>query len=128
MLDVELGSEESQNGSNGSSAPERAPGPVHKRIRMMSDSEPDSSPVKIVSAASNHRSKSLQLRDPHLTSTRNEENFGTLQHLSCPYIARLKSHHVEEDNSESDDDEFTGKGLVYDSDKEEEGPFMKVIF
>ena len=43
-------------------------------------------------------------------------------------LFRLKSHHVEEDNSESDDDEFTGKGLVYDSDKEEEGPFMKVIF
>ena len=29
---------------------------------------------------------------------------------------------MEEDNSESDDDEFTGKGLVYDSDEEEEGP------
>ena len=42
MLDGELGSEESQNESNGSSAVERAPGLVHKRIRMMSDSEPDS--------------------------------------------------------------------------------------
>ena len=29
---------------------------------------------------------------------------------------------MEEDNSESDDDEFTGKGVVYDSDEEEEGP------
>ena len=37
-------------------------------------------------------------------------------------LSRLKSHHVEEDNSESDDDEFTGKGVVYDSDEEEEGP------
>ena len=37
-------------------------------------------------------------------------------------ICRLKSHHVDEDNSESDDDEFTGKGVVYDSDEEEEGP------
>ena len=35
---------------------------------------------------------------------------------------RLKSHHVDEDNSESDDDEFTGKGVVYDSDEEEDGP------
>jgi len=35
---------------------------------------------------------------------------------------RLKSHQVEEDNSESDDDEFTGRGLVFDSDEEEEGP------
>jgi len=35
---------------------------------------------------------------------------------------KLKSHHVDEDNSESDDDEFTGKGVVYDSDEEEEGP------
>lgn len=35
---------------------------------------------------------------------------------------RLKSHQVDEDNSESDDDEFTGKGLVFDSDEEEEGP------
>jgi len=35
---------------------------------------------------------------------------------------RLKSHQVDEDNSESDDDEFTGKGVVYDSDEEEEGP------
>ena len=26
---------------------------------------------------------------------------------------KLKSHHVDEDNSESDDDEFTGKGVVY---------------
>ena len=34
----------------------------------------------------------------------------------------MKSHHVDEDNSESDDDEFTGKGVVYDSDEEEEGP------
>ena len=37
-------------------------------------------------------------------------------------LRRLKSHHVEEDNSESDDDEFTGKGIVYDSDEEEDGP------
>lgn len=29
---------------------------------------------------------------------------------------------MDEDNSESDDDEFTGKGVVYDSDEEEEGP------
>ena len=35
---------------------------------------------------------------------------------------KLKAHHVVEDNSESDDDEFTGKGLVYDSDEEEDGP------
>lgn len=35
---------------------------------------------------------------------------------------RLKSHQVDEDNSESDDDEFTGRGLVFDSDEEEEGP------
>jgi len=35
---------------------------------------------------------------------------------------RLKSHQVDEDNSESDDDEFTGKGVVFDSDEEEEGP------
>ena len=35
---------------------------------------------------------------------------------------RLKSHHVDEDNEESDDDEFTGKGVVYDSDEEEDGP------
>lgn len=35
---------------------------------------------------------------------------------------KVKAHHVDEDNSESDDDEFTGKGLVYDSDEEEEGP------
>ena len=34
----------------------------------------------------------------------------------------MKSHQVDEDNSESDDDEFTGKGLVFDSDEEEEGP------
>ena len=40
-----------------------------------------------------------------------------------PYINnKLKSHHVDEDNSESDDDEFTGKGVVYDSDEEEDGP------
>ena len=32
-----------QNGANGSSEEVR---PVHKRIRMLSDSEPDSSPVK----------------------------------------------------------------------------------
>jgi len=39
------------------------------------------------------------------------------------YITKkVKAHHVDEDNSESDDDEFTGKGLVYDSDEEEEGP------
>merc|ERR1719228_3222433 len=35
---------------------------------------------------------------------------------------KLKAHHVVEDNSESDDDEFTGRGLVFDSDEEEEGP------
>ena len=29
---------------------------------------------------------------------------------------------MDEVNSESDDDEFTGKGVVYDSDEEEEGP------
>jgi len=39
-----------------------------------------------------------------------------------PVKHKLKAHHVTEDNSESDDDEFTGKGLVYDSDEEEEGP------
>ena len=27
---------------------------------------------------------------------------------------------MDEDNSESDDDEFTGKGVVFDSDEEEE--------
>jgi len=39
-----------------------------------------------------------------------------------PTKHKLKAHHVMEDNSESDDDEFTGKGLVYDSDEEEDGP------
>jgi len=103
VLDGELGSEESQNGSNGSSAAERAPGPVHKRIRMMSDSEPDSSPVKVVSEQPSHHKSPVKGPSPYINK-------------------KLKSHHVEEDNSESDDDEFTGKGLVYDSDEEEEGP------
>lgn len=39
-----------------------------------------------------------------------------------PTKHKLKAHHVMEDNSESDDDEFTGRGLVYDSDEEEDGP------
>jgi len=33
---------------------------------------------------------------------------------------KMKAHHVNEDNSESDDDEFTGKGIVYDSDEDDE--------
>ena len=32
------------------------------------------------------------------------------------------SPYVDEDNSESDDDEFTGKGVLYDSDEEEDRP------
>ena len=39
---------------------------------------------------------------------------------------RLKSHQVDEDNSESDDDEFTGKGVVFDSDEEEEVCLVQV--
>ena len=36
------------------------------------------------------------------------------------YISKkVKSHHVDEDNDESDD-EFTGKGIVYDSDEDDE--------
>merc|ERR1719500_1153859 len=46
----------------------------------------------------------------------------TKEQKSKPVKHKLKAHHVTEDNSESDDDEFTGKGLVYDSDEEEEGP------
>merc|ERR1719201_79261 len=46
----------------------------------------------------------------------------TKEKKSKPTKHKLKAHHVMEDNSESDDDEFTGKGLVYDSDEEEDGP------
>merc|ERR1719362_1781700 len=46
----------------------------------------------------------------------------TKEQKSKPVKHKLKAHHVMEDNSESDDDEFTGKGLVYDSDEEEDGP------
>merc|ERR1719447_1877658 len=46
----------------------------------------------------------------------------TLTKKQKPAKNKLKAHHVMEDNSESDDDEFTGKGLVYDSDEEEDGP------
>jgi len=46
----------------------------------------------------------------------------TLTKKQKPVKNKLKAHHVMEDNSESDDDEFTGKGLVYDSDEEEDGP------
>ena len=34
--------------------------------------------------------------------------------------SRVKAHEAEEDNSESDDDEFSGRALVYDSDEEDE--------
>ena len=46
----------------------------------------------------------------------------TKEQKQKPTKHKLKAHHVVEDNSESDDDEFTGKGLVYDSDEEEDGP------
>ena len=32
----------------------------------------------------------------------------------------MKAHEANEENSESDDDEFSGRALVYDSDEEEE--------
>ena len=35
---------------------------------------------------------------------------------------------MDEDNSESDDDEFTGKGVVFDSDEEEEVCFVHIFF
>ena len=35
---------------------------------------------------------------------------------------------MDEDNSESDDDEFTGKGVVFDSDEEEEVCFVHICF
>ena len=34
--------------------------------------------------------------------------------------SRVKAHEANEENSESDDDEFSGRALVYDSDEEEE--------
>jgi len=45
------------------------------------------------------------------------------KHQKGTYIHnRVKAHDAEENNSESDDDEFSGTKLVYDSDEEEEGP------
>ena len=35
---------------------------------------------------------------------------------------------MDEDNSESDDDEFTGKGVVFDSDEEEEVCLVHIFF
>ena len=130
--------------------------PVHKRIRVMSDSETES-PVKLDDKLADDIEKKVNFLqnaypdvDPMVlqdtlkahdwkvdwaceTLTAKEKTKKNLKqassissppaktHVEKPYINnKLKSHHVDEDNSESDDDEFTGKGIVYDSDEEDE--------
>lgn len=137
----------SQNGSSGSE-----PRPPHKRIRMLSDSESDCSPVKlnlpdaeeierkvnllqatypqldpmVIQDTLKAHSWKVDMAADTLASKEKEKPVPAVKPQpkpEKPYINnKLKSHHVEEDNSESDDDEFTGKGVVYDSDEEEEGP------
>ena len=112
----------------------------HKRIRMMSDSDSENgSPVKkgtdLSGKTSELEEKLTFLKNacPNvdamvLQDTLKAHNWKvdwaleTLTKKQKPAKNKLKAHHVMEDNSESDDDEFTGKGLVYDSDEEEDGP------
>ena len=125
-----IGQKASKNGSS----------TQHKRIRMMSDSDSENgSPVKkgtdLSGKTSELEEKLAFLKNacPNvdamvLQDTLKAHNWKvdwaleTLTKKQKPAKNKLKAHHVMEDNSESDDDEFTGKGLVYDSDEEEDGP------
>jgi len=161
VLDESSDVDSSQNGSNvtssNNSQSQDEVRPVHKRIRMLSDSESESSPVKFdninLPLAEDIEKKVAFLQnaypdmDPMVlqdtlkahdwkvewateTLAAKEKSKNNLNNkVKSPpktektYINnKLKSHHVDEDNSESDDDEFTGKGIVYDSDEEEDGP------
>jgi len=141
-------SSQSVNGENGCSEPKP---PAHKRIRMISDSESEngSSPTKVdinlplpedIERKVNFLKNACPTVDPMVlqdTLKAHDWNIDWAIESLAPkakaksppkadkgiYInKRLKSHQVDEDNSESDDDEFTGKGVVFDSDEEEEGP------
>merc|ERR1719447_1816422 len=121
-----IGQKASKNGSS----------TQHKRIRMMSDSDSENgSPVKkgtdLAGKTSELEEKLAFLKNacPNvdtmvLQDTLKAHNWKvdwaleTLTKKQKPAKNKLKAHHVMEDNSESDDDEFTGKGLVYDSDEE----------
>jgi len=160
VLDESTDVDNSQNGSSVTSSNSQSQDevrPVHKRIRMLSDSESESSPVKFdninLPLAEDIEKKVAFLQnaypdmDPMVlqdtlkahdwkvewateTLAAKEKSKNNLNNkVKSPpktektYINnKLKSHHVDEDNSESDDDEFTGKGIVYDSDEEEDGP------
>jgi len=120
----------------------------HKRMRIISDSEPDT-PEKGGSQGAELDRKlavlhsifpnkdKMELQDLLRSNGYNVEAVKTLLMAASPptkkspsnkqakglYInSRVKAHEAEEDNSEDDDDEFSGKALVYDSDEEEEGP------
>jgi len=147
LEDTDTSPENGVSHQNGSSSPDQKP--AHKRIRMLSDSEPDSSPVKAngSQATDTERKVSfLQNAYPNMDPTvirdtlkahnwvvdraadslaakeKVNKKIPTAPKQEKNYINKLKSHHVDEDNEESDDDEFTGKGVVYDSDEEEDGP------
>jgi len=161
VLDESTDADSSQNGSSNTtstnSQSQDEVRPVHKRIRMLSDSESESSPVKFdnlnlpLAEEIEKKVGFLQNAYPDIdpmvlqdtlkahdwkvewateTLAAKEKSKNNLNNkVKSPpktektYINnKLKSHHVEEDNSESDDDEFTGKGIVYDSDEEEDGP------
>jgi len=125
--------------------------PKHKRIRMLSESESDTggSPVKNGSSSGSGPSpEDIEEKVAFLSSAVPDRDLMELQDTlkanewdvdravkslakksKSPskkqengYISKkVKAHNVNEDNEESDDDEFTGKGIVYDSDEEEEG-------
>jgi len=141
----------SQNGSSSVQSSQEVR-PVHKRIRILSDSESEASPVKLDLPLADDIEKKVSFLqnaypdiDPMVLQDTLKAHDWKVEWATETLAAKektkkkleqspesksqqkaekrkLKSHHVDEDNSESDDDEFTGKGVVYDSDEEEDGP------
>ncbi|XP_023339390.1 SWI/SNF-related matrix-associated actin-dependent regulator of chromatin subfamily A containing DEAD/H box 1 homolog isoform X3 [Eurytemora carolleeae] len=135
--------------SDSPASEETGNGSSHKRMRILSDSESENgSPEKKIQTEVDQLEKKLSFlknafpnRDPmelqdvlkncnwnvdtasaQLSSISSDKKSPGKQAKGTYINSRVKAHEANEENSESDDDEFSGRALVYDSDEEEEGP------
>jgi len=91
---------------NGNGNAAESNGVSHKRMRIVSDSEDDKSPEK------KPPSPAKLVSPTGLPSTKAKSLLGG---------GIVRRHEAMDEDSDASDDEFSGKGLVFDSDEEEDG-------
>merc|ERR1719341_2639189 len=115
---------ESENGSSPTKVDHNLPLPdeIEKKVNFLKNACPSVDPMILQDTLKAH-DWNVDWAIESLAPKEKSKPKSTSKADKGMYInKRLKSHQIDEDNSESDDDEFTGKGVVYDSDEEEDGP------